>query len=76
MQHNAKVQHLLIGLFGGPIINPIPQTFCELEERSENVKNNKNGISWYLSFQNANDCQQNCVENREVKKLENGKETK
>ena len=59
---------------GGPIINPIPNTFCGLEERAENVKNEKNGISWYLSFKNPNECKQNCIENREVKKLEDKKE--
>ena len=33
-----------------PVIVPIPQTFEGLEERLESVNNNKNGISWYLSF--------------------------
>lgn len=61
---------------GGPIINPIPNTFCGLEERAQNVKNDKNGMSWYLSFKNPNECKQNCVENREVKKLEEKKEIK
>lgn len=61
---------------GGPIINPIPNTFCGLEERTQNVKNDKNGMSWYLSFKNPNECKQNCVENREIKKLEEKKEIK
>lgn len=63
-------------MLGGPIINPIPNTFCGLEERAQNVKNDKNGMSWYLSFKNPNECKQNCVENREVKKLEEKKEIK
>ena len=33
-----------------PVIVPIPQTFEKLEERVESVKENRNGISWYLSF--------------------------
>ncbi len=60
-------------MLGGPIINSIPKTFCELEQRAENVKNDKNGMSWYLSFKNPNECKQNCLENREVKKLEEKK---
>lgn len=63
-------------MLGGPIINPIPNTFCGLEERAQNVKNDKNGMSWYLSFKNPNECKQNCVENREIKKLEEKKEIK
>ena len=56
---------------GSPIINPIPQTFSELEKRSEMVKNEKNGINWYLSFKNPEDCVQNNNLNKsEVKKLE------
>ena len=33
-----------------PVIVPIPQTFEKLEERVESVNENRNGISWYLSF--------------------------
>ena len=42
---------------GEPIINPIPTTFCGLEERVQNVKNDKNGMSWYLSFKQPQRCQ-------------------
>lgn len=59
---------------GGPIINPIPTTFCGLQERAENVKNNKNGMSWYLNFKNECECKQNQIEKREIKKLEERKE--
>ena len=33
-----------------PVIVPIPQTFEKLEERVASVNENRNGISWYLSF--------------------------
>ena len=55
---------------GGPIINPIPTTFCDLEERAEQVKNGKNGISWYLNFKNSDECKKNQLEKRDIKKLE------
>lgn len=61
---------------GEPIINPIPTTFCGLEERVKNVKNNKNGMSWYLSFKNPEDCKQNIIQNKDIKKLEDKKEKK
>ena len=57
--------------FGSPIINPIPQTFNELEKRTEMLKNENNGINWYLSFKNPEDCiQNNNLNKSEVKKLE------
>ena len=43
-------------IMGNPIINPIPQTISELEKRDEMVKNEKNGMSWYLSFKNTEKC--------------------
>lgn len=60
-------------MLGGPIINPIPNKFCDLEKRAENVKNNKNGISWYLNFKEADECKQNQIEKKEIKKLEEKK---
>lgn len=33
-----------------PVIQPIPQTFEELEIRNQEIEKNKNGINWYLSF--------------------------
>lgn len=57
--------------FGSPIINSIPQTFNELEKRTEMVKNENNGMNWYLSFKNPEDCiQNNNLNKSEVKKLE------
>ncbi len=48
-----------------PIISPIPKTFCELQERNEQISQNRNGMNWYLSFQNPNECC-NITENREI----------
>ena len=61
---------------GNPIIQPIPQTFNELEKKAEMVKNENNGMSWYLSFKNPEDCKQNTVKNTEMKKLEDKKNKK
>ena len=33
-----------------PVIIPIPKTFDELIERNNEIQQNENGISWYLSF--------------------------
>lgn len=34
-----------------PLIVPSPKTYAQLEERVENINKNKNGINWYLSFE-------------------------
>ena len=60
---------------GGPIINPSPNTFKQLKERAEFVKNNRNGINWYLSFKNQDECNQKHIIDSEAKKLED-KESK
>ena len=52
---------------GGPIINPIPNTFIGLERRVEKVKNDKNGISWYLNFKNQEECKQ--IQNKDIKEI-------
>lgn len=57
-------------MLGGPIINPVPATFAKLEERSEQVKNEKNGISWYLNFKECEQCGRNQIETREIKEIE------
>lgn len=33
-----------------PIIVPMPQTYCELQEREKQLMEERNGISWYLTF--------------------------
>ena len=51
---------------GQPVIIPVPQTFCELEERQNYINENRNGISWYLSFKQPPEiCENNITENCE-----------
>lgn len=51
---------------GQPYIVPAPKTFCELEERQNHINENRNGISWYLSFkQQPEICKNNNYENCE-----------
>ena len=51
---------------GQPVIVPPPQTYCELEERNEQIEENRNGISWYLSFKNPPEiCEKNIDKNNE-----------
>lgn len=49
-----------------PIIQKMPQTFSELQRRTEEIEKNGNGFSWYLSFKeeskkclNENDKKEN-----------------
>lgn len=42
-----------------PVIISSPQTFENLIKRQEEILQNKNGISWYLSFQNP---EQKCIQ--------------
>lgn len=39
-----------------PIIVPYPTTFAELQQRNEDIMKNRNGMSWYLSFKNPQNC--------------------
>ena len=43
-----------------PVIVPPPKTFCELQERQQQIEKNKNGINWYLSFKEPS---QKCINN-------------
>lgn len=54
---------------GQPVIVPSPNTFKELQERVESIKNDKNGINWYLSFK-SEECRENRFECKETKKIE------
>lgn len=54
---------------GTPLMNPIPKTFTGLKERIESIEENQNGMSWYLSFQNPCSCEDNCISDKEIKKL-------
>jgi len=49
-----------------PIIVPAPRTFCALEERNRQISNNKNGMSWYLSFKNP----ERCIEAKQMKNID------
>ena len=53
---------------GNPVINQMPSTFRELQEKNEQVKKEKNGISWYLNFKNTN--QENEIDIKETKRIE------
>ena len=43
-----------------PVIVPPPKTFCELQERQQEITKNRNGINWYLSFKEPS---QKCINN-------------
>lgn len=43
-----------------PVIVPPPKTFCELQERQQQIVKSKNGINWYLSFKEPS---QKCINN-------------
>lgn len=50
---------------GQPIIKPSPTTFQGLLERQKEVEQNKNGMSWYLSFKKSSeDCNRNISSNK------------
>lgn len=42
-----------------PIISPAPKTWEELQDKNKQIKEQKNGINWYLSFENSSE---NCPE--------------
>ena len=51
---------------GQPVVVP-PHTFCELEERQNFINENRNGISWYLSFKEPPEmCEKNLCENSDT----------
>ena len=54
-----------------PVIVPIPQTFCALEERLQNIEKNQNGFNWYLSFKTPSKCCNRSIETNVVKELNN-----
>ena len=55
---------------GNPLIVPSPQTFPELQERANYIKQNQNGIGWYLSFKEPTDeCEEKIkIEDNNTKK--------
>lgn len=51
---------------GEPIIVPKPNTYAELEERVKEIKQNGNGMSWYLSFKDSSkECDEKLKGRRE-----------
>ena len=51
---------------GNPVIVPSPQTFNALQEKTKEIEQNNNGMSWYLSFKES---PENCIEEVENKKI-------
>ena len=50
-----------------PIIEPIPQTFDGLLTRANEINQNRNGMNWYLSFKQPENCiKLNQNENKEL----------
>ena len=39
-----------------PMIAPPPVTFEEMQKRIEEIRKNRNGMSWYLSFKEPKNC--------------------
>ena len=60
-------------ILGNPVINPVPQTFNELEKKAKIISNENNCISWYLSFKDSENCNQNNINSNEPKKIEGKK---
>lgn len=56
---------------GDPMIVPAPKTFAFLEERMNEINENKNGMNWYLSFKKP---EQKKIECRKENKQDNKKE--
>ena len=52
-----------------PVIMPAPRTFEGLLERNSQISQNRNGINWYLSFKQADNCQN--FDNMNCERLEN-----
>ena len=63
---------------GQPIIKPAPKTFQGLQERQKEIQENRNGMSWYLSFKESsekcnNQIGQNQALNENNKKIQTNK---
>lgn len=52
-----------------PVIMPAPKTFEGLLGRNNQISQNRNGINWYLSFKQADNCQN--LDNMNCERLEN-----
>ena len=56
---NCKAATPLNWTPGNPVIQSSPATFEELKKRQEEIRENRNGMSWYLSFKDASNCESN-----------------
>lgn len=50
-----------------PVILPPPKTFCELQNRQQEIIKNRNGINWYLNFK---EIPTNCIDNGNTECIE------
>ena len=48
-----------------PVIIPAPQTVKEMEDRIQSIQENRNGLSWYLSFKNIPEKCENAIDTKE-----------
>lgn len=46
---------------GQPVIMPPPRTFSQLQERQNEIRQNNNGMSWYLAFKEP---KENCIDDK------------
>lgn len=53
---NCKASTPLNWMPGNPVIQTSPKTFEELQERQKEIREDRNGMAWYLSFKDASDC--------------------
>ena len=54
---NCKAATPLNWTPGNPVIQSSPATFEALQKRQEEIRENRNGMSWYLSFKDASNCE-------------------
>lgn len=56
---NCKAATPLNWTPGNPVIQYAPTTFKGLQKRQEEIKENRNGMSWYLTFKDSSCCESN-----------------
>lgn len=54
---NCKAATPLNWTPGNPLIRFSPKTFEELQQRQKEIMENRSGMSWYLSFKDASECE-------------------
>lgn len=54
---NCKASTPLNWTPGDPVIQSSPTTFEGLQKRQEEIRENRNGMAWYLSFKDASNCE-------------------